>query len=162
MSCAWNSTVEDTCVAEPCRCLRWAETEAQHQASMVFYGYTCADDADLSDLEAFLSSGMSPEQQQQVLETVQLQSMQQAQAPWQRAALPDRRPPKPPPRQAAHFSFTHHRLTDVRICSNASIYAIAAMLTVKNLVSQGCSGLEQATKESARCFWPAHGSARAR
>ncbi|BDA44930.1 hypothetical protein COCOBI_06-4090 [Coccomyxa sp. Obi] len=50
------------------RCIRWADAAAQHQASMTFYGRTCVEDADRADLEAYLSSGVSAEQQKRVLE----------------------------------------------------------------------------------------------
>ncbi|CAL8469324.1 g8865 [Coccomyxa elongata] len=67
---------------------------------MKFYGPICVEDADRAELETYMSSGVSPEQQQRVLEQVQLLSMQQSSGPWHKADPLERRPPKPPPSDA--------------------------------------------------------------
>ena len=72
---------------------------------MKFYGPTCVEDADRAELEAYMSSGVSPEQQQRVLEQVQLQSMQPGVGPWHKAGPLERRPPKPPPRWSPNIKF---------------------------------------------------------
>lgn len=103
--------LETSLAPDHCRCIRWADAAVQHQASMKFYGPMCVEDADRAELETYMSSGVSPEQQQRVLEQVQLQSIQQSLGPWHKADPLERRPPKPPPR-CSHTSMLEDGNTD--------------------------------------------------
>ena len=82
----------------------------QHLASMLFFGEACAEDEDLAELQAFLTTEAATLAGASLIEQVQAVAVMQQQRDGPIAAMPaappDRRPPPPPqgcvsPREAS-------------------------------------------------------------
>lgn len=113
---------------------------------MKFYGPTCVEDADQAELEAYVSSGVSPDQQQRVLEQVQLWSMQPNLGPWHKADPLERRPPKPPPRCSpnAELKMGAHGARVTKLPGECTKPCVCVPV-------QGRSGSPQAATANAAC-----------
>ncbi|KAK9822636.1 hypothetical protein WJX81_002024 [Elliptochloris bilobata] len=82
------------------RCIRSSNVESSHHQTMVYFGGSCAADADRPALEAFLESG-ALEAAQEALEAAQVHAARGHAARRQQRVAYELRPPLPPPRDAA-------------------------------------------------------------